>query len=57
MPADGRQHQVRVGIGAREAVLDAQVARVGFRDANARITVFEAPAGLARRVDHGAITV
>ncbi|MNZ39239.1 hypothetical protein D3C78_567280 [compost metagenome] len=50
-----RQHQVRVGIGAGQAVFDAQVARVRFGDADARVAVFKAPAGAARRVDHGTI--
>ena len=39
---DGRQHQVGVGVGAGQAVFDAQVAAVGLGDADARIAVFEA---------------
>ncbi|MNY36010.1 hypothetical protein D3C86_1704630 [compost metagenome] len=52
---DGGQHQVGVGVGAGQAVFDAQVAAVRFGDADACIAVLETPAGAAGGVDHGAV--
>ena len=52
---DRRQHQIGVGVGAGQAVFDAQVFAVRFGNADACIAVLIPPTGTAGGVDHGAV--